>query len=92
VGEERRVLAGLQAVDWGNWAPSNRGIYYIQRRDGETGEDRIQYLDFDGSAAKTIYVLRKRPLSGGGGLSISPDGKVLLFAQVDQDETDIFVQ
>lgn len=90
-GSADRVVAGQQAGDWGNWALGRNGIYYIQRRP-ETDDAVILYRDFAHGTTRTVYVLSKPPMFGGGGLAVSPDEKIVLFAQVDRDEENIFVQ
>jgi len=90
-GPEARVAGPLTQGDWGNWTPVNDGIYYVERKTAsEPGEIRFQR--FAGGPPRTIYRLQKDPLWGGGGLTISPDGRTILFAQVDRDGSSIFVQ
>ncbi|MBS1854518.1 MAG: PD40 domain-containing protein [Acidobacteria bacterium] len=90
-GKASKVVGGQNRGDWGNWALGRNGIYYIRRRP-ETDDAAIMYLDLAHDASRTVYVLAKPPMYGGGGLALSPDEKVLLFAQVDRDEEHIFVQ
>jgi Tol biopolymer transport system component/DNA-binding winged helix-turn-helix (wHTH) protein len=88
-GPESQVLAGLSAGDWGNWVPSDQGIYYVHRREQGTA---IEYLDIASRAVRTVHTMLRPPLFGGRGLALSPDGKVLLFCQIDLDGSNIFVQ
>ncbi len=84
------VLTGMQAGDWGNWAPGNEGVYYIPKR--QNRESMIQYLQLADGSIRTVSVLPKQPLFGNSGLALSPEGQTLLFGVVDQDESNIFVQ
>jgi Tol biopolymer transport system component len=89
-GSERRILGGLNAAgDWGNWIPTDQGIYYLRRMEHGT---QIEYLDIDTGSVRVVHTLTKPPVFGERGLALSPDGKVLLFCQVDLDGSDIFVQ
>jgi Tol biopolymer transport system component/DNA-binding winged helix-turn-helix (wHTH) protein len=88
-GPESQVLAGLSAGDWGNWVPSDRGIYYVRRRDQGAA---IEYIDLASRAVRTAHIMSRPPLYGGRGLALSPDGKTLLFCQIDVDGSNIFVQ
>ncbi|MDE3166759.1 MAG: PD40 domain-containing protein, partial [Acidobacteriota bacterium] len=90
-GTASQVVGGRTIGDWGNWVLGRKGIYYIRRRP-KTDDAAIEYLDFARGPARTVYVLSKPPMYGGGGLALSPDETVLLFAQVDRDEENIFVQ
>ncbi|MGI8743031.1 MAG: hypothetical protein ACR2NN_10780 [Bryobacteraceae bacterium] len=49
-------------------------------------------MKFADGSVQTVCVLRKPPVFGNAGLALSPDGKTLLFAQVDQADSNIFVQ
>lgn len=84
-----KVVSDMVAADWRAWEPANDGIYYI--RHPHAGEDVIRYLEFARGTERTVYVLEK-PMAYSTSLSVSPDGKVLLFAQVDRDGSNLFVQ
>jgi Tol biopolymer transport system component len=90
-GAESKVpLQGMSTGDWGNWTPTNTGVYYIERRNN--GAAAIQYYDFARRSSQIIFEMPKPPVYFGIGLALSPDGKVLLFVEVDQDDSSIFVQ
>jgi Tol biopolymer transport system component/DNA-binding winged helix-turn-helix (wHTH) protein len=89
-GPESRVLSGLRPHDWGNWAPDNNGIYYI--RPLQNGTATMEYREFSNESVRTVYALKRPPIYASAGLALSPDGKTLLFAQVDQDDSNIFIQ
>jgi hypothetical protein len=91
VGRAEQQIGGQRAGDWGNWTLGRNGLYYIRRRP-ETNDAAILFRDFANGTPRTIYVLSKPPIYGGGGLAVSPDEKVVLFAQVDRDQENIFVQ
>lgn len=90
IGAESRIVSGLKPRDWGNWAPGNGGIYYIPQSSG--GRPVIQYLDFASGIVRNVHVLQNSPVYGNSGLALSPDGKVILFAEIDQDSSNIFLQ
>ena len=89
-GGESKVIDGLSNGDWGNWTPSNHGIFYIRRQ--EIAAATIEYLDFTTGKSSVVFTMSKPPIWGGGGLMLSPDGTTLLFAQVDQSVGNIFVR
>ena len=90
-GRPERLLTGRRDGDWGNWALGRNGIYYVQRRPA-TDDAEILYRDFTTGRSRSIYVMTKPPIWGGGGLAVSPDEKTMLFAQIDHDGENIFVQ
>ena len=87
-GPEAKVQP-LPESDWGNWVAANQGLYYLERRHGRC---LVQYLDFATGSVRQIRELPKPPLYGSRGLALSPDGAVLLVAQVDQSDINIYVQ
>jgi Tol biopolymer transport system component/DNA-binding winged helix-turn-helix (wHTH) protein len=89
-GPESQVLTGLRPHDWGNWAPGDNGIYYIRQL--QNGSAAVEYRAFSNQAVRTVYALRQPPIWASAGLALSPDGKTILFAQVDQDDSNIFIQ
>ncbi len=90
-GAESIVVSSLMPGDWGNWAATDGGVYYIQRGN-DYRHAAIVYQEIGSNHLRTIHVMAQPPVFGGGGLTISPDGKTILFAQVDRDDTNIFVQ
>jgi Tol biopolymer transport system component len=91
-GAESPVLADPAALtDFGWWQPFNDGIYFVSRvPQSNPEEDRIQFFSF---ATRTLTVIAptNKPVSGYGGFSVSPDRQHVVFAQIDQDESDIML-
>jgi Tol biopolymer transport system component len=91
-GTESPVLtdpAGLTDFAW--WQPFNDGIYFVSRvPKASPEEDRIQFFSLANKKIEMIAPTSKR-VSGYGGFSVSPDRRHIVFAQVDQDESDIML-
>jgi Tol biopolymer transport system component len=85
-GEETRVLA--QPVNWWEWVLAPTGIYVLNENAEPNG--RLEFLDFATGEMTPIFGLEK-PISGYGGLTISPDGKSLLYGQTDLDDSYIML-
>jgi hypothetical protein len=63
------------------------GIYFIP----EAGTDRkfsLQFLSFATAKVKTVAPISRRPMEG---LSVSPDGRSLLFSQLDEAGSDLML-
>jgi Tol biopolymer transport system component/DNA-binding winged helix-turn-helix (wHTH) protein len=85
-GEDSRLP--INVCRWHEWAVARGGIYFVNPDFPPNG--RIEFFDFAHSQSTPVYALDKPP-SWFGGLSISPDGKSLLFGQSELDESYIMV-
>ncbi|MDQ2834213.1 MAG: winged helix-turn-helix domain-containing protein [Acidobacteriota bacterium] len=68
------------------WCPSGNGLYLLS---STAGTGRIEYLDIATGKRNVIYTLPNRALEWIGGLSVSSDGKWLLFTQIDEQKSDL---
>ncbi|MEM7298721.1 MAG: hypothetical protein AAF391_10705, partial [Bacteroidota bacterium] len=62
------------------------GIYYLN-----SVTRRFELLDLNMKKSKAIYQPLKRIPRMGNTLSLSPDGKHLLFSQIDTHDADIML-
>lgn len=89
-GPEEVILPQLRPGFWGYWAVVEAGIYFgDQAGAGPPGE----ILFFDFATRRTRLVTRTdKPLAvTDSALSVSPDRRHVLFTQVDQSGSDIFL-
>jgi Tol biopolymer transport system component len=82
------VTEVLKPVDPRNFAVSGRGIYYQAPDDQAPAGSKISFFDFATKKSRTILLLR-RPVRNG--LTVSPDERWLLYAQVDYAVTDLML-
>ena len=85
-GQETRVLE-LAGSHW-YWTLAPGGIYFLDYNFKPNG--RIEFFDFASRSITPIFALEK-PSSEFGGLTLSPDGKALLFGQNESDESYIIL-
>ena len=75
------------------WNPFGSAIYFLASPDNEKLE--IDFFDLNTKAVRTIFAMNKFPPDqwGGwnGGLPISPDGRWMLFAQMDEFSSDLMM-
>jgi serine/threonine protein kinase/sugar lactone lactonase YvrE len=78
-GPERVVLDRAVAPQGGprQWAPSRTGIYYVARPNPKEWRLEARFFDFSSGRHET---LSRFGASIGFGLSVSPDGKTLLYS------------
>ena len=75
------------------WCASGSGIYFLTVADynDATSKAEIDFFDLSTKEIRTVFVLDGKGLEYMGGLSISPDGKWLLFAQLDEKSSDLMM-
>jgi len=86
-GEETQVVGSLNY--YGNFALARQGIYFIPSSDAGSGFS-IQYFSFDTGKIRPILKSDKRA-SFDTGLSLSPDGRWILYSQFDQQGSDLML-
>ena len=84
--DETLVLGALEPFDWGNWALTHDGIYFIRR---EAIGPAIRFYSFLTGRSTPVAVLDEVPEQPS--LAVSPDGRVLLYTHVDRNESDILL-
>jgi eukaryotic-like serine/threonine-protein kinase len=83
-GEETRVLPDVYRV---NYAVTDKGIYFTPRA-GPDGTSSVQFFNF-ATGAITPIVKKTKPIELG--LTVSPDGRTLLYSQTDQTSSNIML-
>jgi len=77
----------LPSVLNGAFSLVNDGIYFIPAP-GTDGKSSIQFLSFPTAKVKTVAAITGSPSSG---LSVSPDGRSILFSQLDEAGSDLML-
>ena len=70
------------------WSPFSSGIYFVAEVNGKR---EIDFFDLNTRSVRTIHVLDGPPPGSMGGLPVSPDGRWLLFAQMDELSSDLMM-
>ena len=84
-GEETEVIGSLEPGYWGYWGIVESGIYYLDT----TAKPGIVFFDFNTHRTTRLFDLESRPAREATGLGISPDGKTILYTQLDALSRDI---
>ena len=88
-GEETLVFNEQRAGLWRAWAVTEGGIYFVG---GESPRRAvIAFYSFSGGEVREVFRPEKEVPAGFLGLSVSPDGKWLLYTQADQTGRDIML-
>lgn len=83
---EERVADVPVLPMWRNWALDATGMYFIEP-EGTVG--LLRHLEFRTGAMRTVRALTAWPLNGDGGLTLSPDGRTILYGQADRIGSDL---
>jgi hypothetical protein len=86
-GEEVPVLDQPKLGYWGYWAVVDGGIYFANVE--VKLHPTIEFFSFATGRVRQIATMEKEAVSGGPGFAISPDGRWILYAQVDLSGSDI---
>ncbi|HVF28978.1 MAG TPA: hypothetical protein VM943_12100, partial [Pyrinomonadaceae bacterium] len=88
-GEERQVPELLSAGYWRYWAVLDDGIYFASPV--ASARPALKFFSFATHRVTQIGVLERDPLQGPPGLTVSPDGRWVLYGQADQSISDIML-
>jgi Tol biopolymer transport system component len=79
------LAKGLPRVsNWTLWAVTNQGIYFVPADSPRS----LCYFDFTSKQVREIFKVEK---NFDNGLSVSPDGRWLLYSQIDEENSDIML-
>jgi Tol biopolymer transport system component len=88
-GEETPVLDQPKLGYWGYWAVVDGGIYFVNVE--VKLHPTIEFFSFATGRVRQIAAMEKEAVLGGPGFAISPDGRWILYTQVDQSGSDIIL-
>ena len=89
-GSEEQMLDAIPPLhsDGYEWWPHGTGIYFYAY---PNGKPEVDFLDLRTSGARRIYTPDKPPAAWAGGLSVSPDGKWLVYSRIDENTSDLML-
>jgi Tol biopolymer transport system component/DNA-binding winged helix-turn-helix (wHTH) protein len=90
-GEETLVLDNHRAGYWRYWAVTAQGIYFATAEPQTNARPLIEFFNFATGQIKTVIALERRIFPTPPGLAVSPDGRRLLWSQLDQEGSDIML-
>jgi hypothetical protein len=84
-GDEKRISAALFQ---NAFAPATNGIYFLEGAATLDSPVRLQFLDFGTQAIRTVTVM---PAPAGDEISVSPDGRNILFDRADREDAELML-
>lgn len=89
-GDEERPLPELAEAGWNRyWTLTPNGIYYLARADKPPY--KIMFYDFKTRQTSEVFSNDQPPLYNYSGLDVSADGKIIFYAQHDQNASNIML-
>jgi hypothetical protein len=89
-GEERPIPELARAGYWRAWAVTNDGVYFVAH-EGAAPPRPINFFSFATRQIAGIGTVEKEPMTGPPSLAVSPDGRWLLYAQLDRQVSNILL-
>jgi Tol biopolymer transport system component/DNA-binding winged helix-turn-helix (wHTH) protein len=84
-GEETLLVEGPPPEGWGSWVATDVGVFYMRSNGSEI---ELAFHDLDSGATSAIALV---PDFIPQGLTVSPNGRRILFAQIDRHECDVMI-
>ncbi len=89
-GAEEEILPQLKPGFWGYWAVVDKGIYFAdQQGSGPLGG--IYFYDLSTKKVHQVSQTDKPLAIGDSAFAVSPDGRYILYTQIDQAGSDLFL-
>jgi Tol biopolymer transport system component/serine/threonine protein kinase len=88
-GVEEEILPQLKPGYWGNWAVTEKGIYFADQTAATAGG--IFFFDFGTRKIRQVSKTDKPLAVLDSAFAVSHDRRSILYTQVDQSGSDIFV-
>jgi eukaryotic-like serine/threonine-protein kinase len=85
-GEAKAEVIVPEIASTFNFTVSNRGAYYLTP--WQNGSCEIRFWDAATRKTSFLWKMDKRPWSG---MTVSPDGRYLLFAQIDRQQSELML-
>ena len=87
--EEKPVAELAGAGYWRSWGVMNQGIYFAQKR--EARKNAVLFFSFATRQIVPLAAPAREPVWNEPGLALSPDGRQIVYAQVDHTVNDILL-
>lgn len=89
-GGREQPLEGMPRLRYDDaWVATPNGVYYT---DSSSKPVSVHFYEFASRTTRRLMTLKQTPIPGGGpAISVSPDGRWLLFSQTDDEQSDIML-
>ena len=88
-GPETEVLPQLRPGYWGYWGLAPKGIYFIDLVVGS--KPALFFADFGSDRVRRVATVERKLVLTDASFAVSPDGRYVLYSQLDQSGSDILL-
>ncbi|MEX0298884.1 MAG: winged helix-turn-helix domain-containing protein [Kordiimonas sp.] len=85
-GEEDVFMTGFERRDWGNWIPTDKGIYALMRNEGQ---DQLVFSSYDGEV-RDVAQLPARIVRSQNSMALDAVNNRIILAYYAMQQADIF--
>lgn len=89
-GDERPIIDGFKAGQWGQWGITSEGIFYLETESADS-DGKLCLFRFQTERVATLLKFGRRLPFGDAGFAVSADGRRILFSSLDRDASDIML-
>jgi len=90
-GEEEQAIVPEHDLMWSTTLqPTRQGMYYIEF-ERSANEPVVSFFDYGEKKSSVVFHVKRGGWRDGATYSVSPDGKYILYARVDQSQTNFEV-
>ncbi|MBO6577239.1 MAG: PD40 domain-containing protein [Rhodothermales bacterium] len=82
-GSAERITTDIRPWHWGSWAPVGDSLIFVR----QSGAIAVQR----GAAVRDLYRPEKRLSGAGPAITLSPDGRSIVFARVERSDDEVML-
>jgi Tol biopolymer transport system component/DNA-binding winged helix-turn-helix (wHTH) protein len=87
-GQENQLYPEIHVEHWNGWALADNGIFFLSEE--ASPHPVVRFFDFSATRIKYVVTL-ERAVPWRSWISVSTDGRFILYPQLDQEESNIML-
>ncbi len=83
-----KLIEDMDPTDWGSWEVTPTGVFYLQRKMNKAS---VAFFDLENETTSIIFELKRLINRNEPSLTVSQDGKRILYVQRDNFQSDLMM-